>query len=301
MHFYARYKMLLCNICIRQHVDLSQSPEFSLVKFGFDIRYLSPISASKYMKIALIIVVLFPFLTFGQHKMTDAEFSGLIGSVKTVIERQTFSSLDKSVTVEQPRKFIKVSDFDRQGRNTLIRKYGTGKQTVFVDINDTIVWIEQELDETEPYDEERVLKPVTISIPTEISETMMPQHRYKRDEKGRIIWRSGYAEDGRQRSITLYSYNDRGLNTEWRLFGTPSGNVITSLWYNDHNFPLEHRQFTSGATNTIEYNGYKYDSTGNWTERFVRDLGFTQYDTELKRKTRSTVIEHRENRTIVYY
>ena len=130
---------------------------------------------------------------------------------------------------------------------------------------------------------------------------MMPQHRYKRDEKGRIIWRSGYAEDGRQRSITLYSYNDRGLNTEWRLFGTPSGNVITSLWYNDHNFPLEHRQFTSGATNTIEYSGYKYDSTGNWTERFVRDLGFTQYDTELKRKTRSTVIEHRENRTIVYY
>ena len=253
------------------------------------------------MNISLILVFLFPILGFGQHKMTDAEFSGLIGPVKTVIERQTFSSLDESVTAEQPRKFIKVSDFDRQGRKALVREYGTGKQTVFVDINDTIVSIHQTLDETEPFDEERVLKPVTISVPSEVNEKMMPQTRFKRDEKGRIIWRSGYAADGRQMSITLYSYNDNGLNTEWRLYGTASGNVITSLWYNDHNFPLEHRQFTSGATNTIEYIGYKYDSKGNWIERVVRDLGFTQYDPELKRKTYSTVVETRENRTIVYY
>jgi len=219
--------------------------------------------------ILLLLVSLFYLNVNSQKKMTDKEFEGLQGKVKSVYT----DNADLQIQNGKPIIFGRETDFDelydKDGNMTQNSFYYMGDRRTFVFIDGektakitqfkpsraSIAIDEKKIDDSKPRDPRYDLK-----------------FKYEYDANGRIIKEIIYRNDGTLFTKTDYQYNDKGklIGEIWYLNDKISKNIFYA--YDAKGILTEKKSVPTGVNGETDpaiflFKDYKFDAQGNWIQR----------------------------------
>lgn len=251
------------------------------------------------MRISILIFVLsFTLSIFGQQKMSERELDGLKGKVKSVttvrdiIESKNYADN----TLKKLRNKVELYDENGAPTESIDNEYNYRYVYAFIDgdltgksfqiVKKETFRVEKQGSKTEPKEE----KPK--------DERYDFKHKYKFDDKGRIIKTNVYGNTGDLFNKIVYKYDEKGVLIEELRFDDGTDlNSQTFFKYDTNGNLIEMKQVLHRPDKNIvsitKYSNYKIDSQGNWTERTVTDLG------EFQGKELKKVIKY--TRKIEYY
>jgi len=226
------------------------------------------------MKIIGLLVVFATFCgsTFSQKKMTDAQFEGFKGKVKSVRTFDSDIETKNGKTVQTARKLQFSEEYDESGNMTQSSGYTLGHRRVFNLIDG------KKTSKSEDFDVpgRSVFKIVGT---TGVSKEQAPRdgrfdtrYEYEFDGHGRITEERRYGNDGLLHSRWTYGYSPDGLPIEQLTY---EGNAVTDrevTVFDDAGNPVKRSFIPTDATSsesetTHLFKGYKLDENGNWIQR----------------------------------
>lgn len=196
--------------------------------------------------------VLFLFLSVSaQKKMTDREFDGFKGNVKTVsIETMPLSDSrlkNKRVVWEKWSYGTdggKTEENNPQGKSKMIFSIKNGAKTAS-----------------------------SITSEGGSSETFNYKYLYEYDADGRVKTERIYFNNNKTPSVKTFKYDARGRIIE-KTSDDPSSSIKTLYKYNDKGELVEQSEdqkgkseFGTNSKSRTVYTEYKFDAQGNWIQR----------------------------------
>ncbi len=245
-----------------------------------------------------LVVILFGS-SFAQKKMTDAEFAGLRGKVKSVVENAEFNVPNQAGSLEKKNEKVQEWQYDNHQALTTDINWGAGDKENYSLIDGYKTY------KYESFDVPGVYKgPVAAAFGRGDLNKNPPDPRfsvkfeYKYDGKGRITEEIRYMSNGSLLMRFVHQYDSRGNNIETKSY---FNDIVRRI---DRNYFDEKGQLflytdeypgDRGTTNRVirRYSDYRFDSKGNWIERVETTVNTNDeslYETVIRRF-----------RTIVYY
>lgn len=253
------------------------------------------------MKTTLLTFLIFTFCAVvpAQKKMTDREFEGFKGEVKSVTNE--FLKLDDPGN-NNTRKIESQVFFHKDGRYDHILYPSNNYKVVFQEIDGFKTFKSMEIKKeknpprvTGESKREPIEKPEKIVPP---DERFDQKYVYEYDSQGRFITEREYLNNGKLSKLTKIKYDDQGRIIEENVNDTIAISKFVYKYDEKGNLveELENRDIKGAGTDSTSrtvYSGYKLDAKGNWIERkreYLSETGETSWKTE-----------YLEYRTIVYY
>lgn len=218
------------------------------------------------------------FTVSAQKQMTDREFDGFKGNVRSVsIETMPVSGPGNKRVVWE------IWSYDQSGRKLEVNNTQSRTRSVFSNIDGfkTFKSIEGKnnyagpslSDSNDPND-----KTKPIELPEKL---VKPDKRFDRrfayeyDAQGRVSTEREYLNNNKLVSLRRFTYDENGLVREESandpIFITrisykyaQNGNLIEKL---EVKKGKEHIEWATDSTIRVVYSNYKLDAQGNWTER----------------------------------
>lgn len=218
--------------------------------------------------------------TFAQKRMTDAQFEGLKGRVKTVRTFDSNIETRNGKPVQTPRKLQFSEEYDESGNMTQSAAYTIGRRRLFKLIDG------KKTSKSEDFDVpgRSVFKVIgTLGTNKEHAPPDVrfdTRYEYEFDGHGRITEEKRYGNDGSLHSRWTYRYSPAGLLIEQL---THEGGSITDreVTVFDNAGTVIKRSFIptdsrSGESETTHlFRDYKLDTHGNWIQRTQTTIYFT--------------------------
>jgi hypothetical protein len=224
------------------------------------------------MKITFILAIIsLVFLNvFAQKKMTDREFNGLQGRVKSVYIEDADLEIVKGKTIVKNRAMQFDELYDENGNMTQSSMYYMGDRNIFSFIDG------EKISKSADFYSPTASKAVIVASGKKQSKSpdarYDKKYQYEYDTKGRIIEERKYRSDGTLFFKSTYKYNDAGNPVEQVLYSDEK--VSENYYYTyDSKGNLIELKFVptgiNGETNiTIHrFKDYKFDAQGNWIQR----------------------------------
>jgi hypothetical protein len=245
---------------------------------------------------AIIISLLFLSVN-AQKKLTDREFDGFKGKVKSVATSYSSFENKDGKSVEKPSGVKYEEHYDENGNTSMTLNYVVGDKNIysFIDGEKTFKTVKNEgvggsgISGTSSLD----------SKPKPRDERYSIKFKYKYDDKNQVTEEILYSNDGELISRAVYKYDEKGRVKETEKYNTYNSDKVTSrttLNYDNEN-NLSERLFilliNNGSQTLGVYSNYKFDAQGNWTERTITE----NYRGNSKNSISKTI----EHRTITYY
>ena len=218
----------------------------------------------------LFLISLFYCTVSSQSRMTDREFAGLRGKVKSVFTEDADLVLDKGKLVPKFREMQFDELYDEAGNMTQSSIYFVGSRRIFTFIDN------EKTSKSANFQTSRASvaviagskagNNVPVNVPYEL------KYKYEYDTNGRIIKETIHRYDGTLYTKTDYKYNDQGKLIEEIWY--QGDKVSKNLYYTyDAKGNLTEQRFVPTGINgetdpsTYLFKDYKFDKQGNWVQR----------------------------------
>ena len=239
-----------------------------------------------------------------QKKMTDSEFEGYKGAVKSVLTEYIKIEKSKGSTADKKRKTESQYFFDKDGRLAQVLYPATNYKVVFKIIDGYKTFKSMKIKNMKPgnflgsvqsRDEKPIEGPDKIVSP---DNRFDEKYLYEYDSQGRIKTERKYLDNGKLITLKTFKYDEKGrvieenenamgAITKFNYKYNEEGNLIEML--SNRNI----KGAGTDSTGRTVYSEYKVDAQGNWTQR--KESYFVEVD------GKERVNELIYFRTIVYY
>ncbi len=250
------------------------------------------------IQLVLVIVVLF-VSGIAQKKMSDVEFDGFNGRVKSVTEESEWVVGLSDGEKTRQRQIMAERLYDKHGN---LKEYTNSRlfKQVFSFIDGFKTYKHQELDTTEEYGRPPAPAPFgrgdLSKNPSDPRFTV--RFEYKYDSKGRVSEEIRYLSNGSLLIRDVRQYDPQGNDFETKsYFGEIMRRIERRYYDAKRNLILttseSPSQYRVTSTYVRRFGGYQLDAKGNWIQR-----------TEITVETNGDTLVEREiirRRTISYY
>lgn len=240
-----------------------------------------------------------------QTKMTDREFEGLKGEVKSV--RTEYANVEKSqgAPPNRERKLDGENFYDKKGNLTQTLYPGTNRKLIYTLIDGFKTYKQSDIEKKPKPSDGVMLIMKGDGEPIEEPEKLFPpderydtKYVYEYDPKGRIAVERVFGNNGKLWSKRSFVYDDKGRVIEENLNDTGEITKFTFKYDDKGNLieRLDERTIKGREKNKdfkMVYSDYKLDSKGNWIERRQTWHLYTQ--------GQPAIVETVFYRTIVYF
>jgi len=243
-----------------------------------------------------ILIISLLFLSANaQKKLTDREFDGLKGKVKSVAWSATDFETKDGKTIEKKSGVKYEEQYDENGNISMTLNYIIGDKNIYSIIDGNKTFKSAGID---GFDGSGISSAKAETDSSKIrDERYLLMYKYKYDDKKRVTEQTLYSNTGELHSRRIYKYDEKGRITEKESYNTYNSDKITSRstmkYDNENNLIEENTNMFVNNRNTSQkiYSNYKFDSQGNWIERsYIFTFNGKRDD--------SKTIDHR---TIIYY
>ena len=248
--------------------------------------------------------LLFTFLMFilcqivsSQNKMTDREFEGFKGKVKSVLNE----FVDKAGS---KRKIGSQYFFDEDGRLSKVLYPDNNYQVIFTQIDGFKTFKGMKI-ETETIEKPILATTVGFEEPIEGPDKIVPpderfdeKYKYEYDLQGRVKTEREFLNNGKLVTLTTFVYDENGNLIEKTVNTTSSIDKFINKYDAKGNLieQIENTKIKSNGkdyTKRTVFSDYKLDTKSNWIQR--KRVYISETD------GRSRQFETIEFRTVVYY
>lgn len=216
-------------------------------------------------------VVLFLFApVLAQKKMTDREFDGFKGEVKSVVIEEAEVVETKGKKTEKRRKKTGERYYDKSGNLIKTLEANSGYLTTYMFI-----------------DGDKISKTIATKANTPLMTTdgdpnlygkKQPadkrydnKFKYKYDAQGHIIEEELYQNTGALLTKHIYEYDDKGRRIKKSYYYKGKLNSTETYRFDDQGVEIEgnfNLAATDGKTSTVDsYSYYQFDAKDNWIKR----------------------------------
>lgn len=229
---------------------------------------------SKTMKLFIttqIFILLFSFAATAQTKMTERDFDGLKGSVKSVSTERLELTGEENKTIEAKAKLENEITYNKNGDRLTYKSYHQTNGLLFESIiygfiDGQRISCHEEVKNPNKITKspEREIKPIRQTV-SEFTYKL----KYKYDKNGKLIEDSWHANDDELWIRFIYNYKDKQREEfVYSADGSLDQKYITV--FDDKGIESEMISYDI-KTNEIDgkesYEYSKFDAKGNWTEK----------------------------------
>lgn len=231
-----------------------------------------------------------------QKKISDREFDGLKGRVKSVFSSFTyFENVAGKISEKQSGvKFEKY--YDENGNITQTLNYVVGDKNIYTLIEGNITFKTIKIDGVGGSGISS--NSTSTNKQNSRNERYSIKFGYKYDKKDRITEETLYSNDNSLISKTVYKYDEQGRIKETERYNSEKISSRQTLKFDDKGNVIEEMlvflniKGEDGITKKY-YSDYKFDAQGNWTERTET--------ANYKRSGKISVVKTIDHRKINYF
>jgi hypothetical protein len=224
------------------------------------------------MKITFILTIISLLFVnaYSQKKMTDREFNGLKGRVKSVYIEDADLEIVKGKPIVKNRQMQFDELYDENGNMTQSSMYYMGDRDIFSFIDGEKT--SKSADFYSPTASKAVIAASVKNQSKPLETRYDKKYQYEYDTKGRIIEERKYRNDGTLFLKSTYKYNDAGNPIEQILYSDEKVSENYYYTYDSKGNLIELKFVPTGINGETDitihrFKDYKFDVQGNWTQR----------------------------------